>query len=68
MEDSMHAAGDRPAVGATALPSARIWQRPRLSVLGEVTSLTETGSMASNESPLNWCLINVNMTGNTCMG
>ncbi len=39
-----------------------------MSVLGEVSSLTETGSMISNESPLNWCWIDINMTGNTCMG
>ena len=47
---------------------SRAWSQPRLSVLGEVSSLTETGSMISNESPLNWCWIDINMTGNTCMG
>ena len=47
--------------------ASRAWSQPRMSVLGEVSSLTETGSMISNESPLNWCWID-NMTGNTCMG
>ena len=47
---------------------SRAWSQPRMSVLGEVSSLTETGSMISNESPLNWCLWDINMTGNTCMG
>lgn len=47
---------------------SRAWSQPRMSVLGEVSSLTETGSMISNESPRNWCWININMTGNTCMG
>ena len=45
---------------------SRAWSQPRLSVLGEVCSLTETGSMMSNESPINWCLLQINMTGNTC--
>lgn len=67
MEDSMHAAGDRPAVGATALPSARIWQRPRLSVLGEVGSLTESGSMAAMEDLIqNGMCFFPNSTGNMC--
>ena len=48
--------------------ASRAWSQPRLSVLGEVCSLTETGSMMSNESPINWCLLQINMTGNTCMG
>ena len=47
---------------------SRAWSQPRMSVLGEVSSLTETGSMISNESPYNLCLIYINMTGNTCMG
>ncbi len=46
--------------------ASRAWSQPRLSVLGEVCSLTETGSMMSNESPINWCLLQINMTGNTC--
>ena len=28
---------------------SRAWSQPRLSALGEVCSLTETGSMANNE-------------------
>ena len=48
--------------------ASRAWSQPRLSVLGEVSSLTETGSMISNESPYNLCWIGINMTGNTCMG
>ena len=48
--------------------ASRAWSQPRLSVLGEVSSLTETGSMISNESPLNWCRWMINTTGNTCMG
>lgn len=43
------------------------YESPRLRVLGDVCSLTETGSMMTNESPLNWCWINVNMIG-SCMG
>ncbi len=43
------------------------YESPRLSVLGDVCSLTETGSMMEWESPLNLCWLN-NMTGNTCMG
>lgn len=50
-------------VGVTRLA----YESPRLSVLGDVCSLTETGSMMTNESPWNLCLINVNMTG-SCMG
>lgn len=45
-----------------------VWKSPRLSVLGDVCSLTETGSMAQSESPLNACLQSINMDGNTCMG
>ena len=47
---------------------SRAWNAPRLSTLGEVCNLTETGSKNSNESPLNWCTWMINMTGNTCMG
>ena len=46
----------------------RAWSQPRLSVLGDVCSLTETGSMTNNESPLNWCWFEINMTGTGCMG
>ena len=46
--------------------ASRAWSQPRLSVLGEVCSLTETGSMMSNESPWNLCWLEINMTGNTC--
>lgn len=44
------------------------WQSPRLAALGDVCSLTETGSMATNESPLNLCQQSINNVGNTCMG
>lgn len=44
------------------------YETPRLSVLGDVCSLTETGSMMSNESPWNWCILDINMVGNACMG
>ena len=47
---------------------SRAWSQPRMSVLGEVCSLTETGSKNSWESPLNLCEWMVNMIGNTCMG
>ena len=47
---------------------SRAWSQPRLSALGEVCSLTETGSMATNESPLNLCQQSINNVGNTCMG
>lgn len=47
--------------------TAQAWQSPRLSVLGGVSSLTETGSMASMESPLDLCIESINTTGNTCM-
>ena len=46
----------------------RAYESPRLSALGDVCSLTETGSMMTNESPWNWCWIDINMVGNACMG
>lgn len=54
--------------GRPAVPQRAAWQAPQLTVLGDVTTLTETGSAASNESPLNWCLDSVNMVGSACMG
>ena len=54
--------------GAGALSRARYWQSPKLTMLGDVGSLTETGSMAANESPYNLCQQSINMVGNTCMG
>lgn len=62
--DSMQLTDDEQR--ASRAPTRRSYQSPRLSVLGDVCSLTETGSMMSNESPLNWCLIDINMAGNTC--
>ena len=44
----------------------QIYQPPRLSYLGEVCQLTETGSMAGMESPLNLCILQINMTYNSC--
>lgn len=40
-----------------ATSQRRSWQSPRLSVLGSLTSLTESGSMTMGESALGWCLI-----------
>lgn len=44
----------------------RAYEAPRLQLLGDVRVLTETGSQQVNESPLNWCLWNVNNVGNAC--
>ena len=70
MEDSMQ--GAVAASSATAVPSARTWRRPQLNVLGEVGSLTESGSMTNQEGFLgmsSWrpgCRINFNNTGSMC--
>lgn len=44
---------------------SRAWSQPRLSALGEVCSLTETGSMANNEGGndpyVAWWRCNVSM-------
>ena len=44
----------------------RAYYPPRLSLLGDVCKLTETGSMAGMESPLNWCWVGINMDYNSC--
>ena len=70
MEDSMQ--GAVAASSATALSSARTWRRPQLSLLGEVGSLTESGSMTNQEGFLgmsSWrpgCRVNINNTGSMC--
>ena len=43
------------------------WHSPRLTVLGDVGSLTETGSMTGMESPQNSCIASVNTTENSCV-
>lgn len=51
---------------ATSLSRGQVWRAPVLTVLGDVGSLTETGSMMTSESPLNLCVQSINMTGTGC--
>ena len=72
MEDSMQ--GAVAASSATAVPSARTWRRPQLNVLGEVGSLTESGSRNGMEDGVQNGFCNtlpifggpLNMTYNMC--
>lgn len=52
---------------ATTCIQRRAYQPPRLSALGDVCSLTETGSMAAMEdNNENGMCMNANTTGNMC--
>ena len=70
MEDSMQ--GAVAASSAIALSSARTWRRTQLSVLGEVGSLTESGSRNGMEDWFQngvcmlWGIGQVNTTYNMC--
>lgn len=52
----------------SSIRQGQVWRSPRLTVLGDIGSLTETGSMMSMESPQDLCIDSINATGNTCMG
>lgn len=55
------------AISSTDLHSRRLpYESPRLSVFGDVCSLTETGSNRGWESPLNLCLLDINQVNNSC--
>ena len=62
----MHPRGEENLIPNGQRPTAaRAWLQPQLSVLGEVASLTETGSMANNEGGndpyVAWWRCNVSM-------